>query len=104
MTPFPNFPRLVQSAQPNSNIADARHARETTLCNYLLEMREFYRWENEVPLARALPRQELGSWISEREALWDGLQADDLEPLRVGAQSYDAFDVDAINAALVPLG
>ncbi len=104
MMPFPDFPRLVQSVQRNCNIADARHARETTLCNYLLEMREFYRWEHEVPLARPLPRQELGSWISEREALWDGLQADDLEPLCVGERSYGTFDVAAINAALVPQG
>ena len=99
-----DFPRLVQSVQRNCHIADARHAREMTLCNYLLEMREFYRWEHEVPLARALPRQELGSWISEREALWDGLQADELEPLQLGGQSYDAFAVAAINAALVPRG
>jgi hypothetical protein len=104
MMPLPDFPRLVQSVQRNCNIADARHARETTLCNYLLEMREFYRWEHEVPLARPLPRQELGSWISEREALWDGLQADDLGPLCVGARSYGTFEVADINAALVPQG
>ncbi len=104
MMAIADFPRLVQGVQRNCNIADARHAREMTLCNYLLEMREFYRWEHEVPLARALPRQELGSWISEREALWDALQADDLEPLRVGERSYDAFEVGAINAALVPQG
>ena len=102
--PLSNFPQLVQSVQRNCHIADARHAREMTLCNYLLEMREFYRWEHEVPLARALPRQELGSWISEREALWDGLQADDLACVPVGDRSYDAFEVDAINAALVPQG
>ena len=99
-----NFPQLVQSVQRNCHIADARHAREATLCNYLLDMREFYRWEHEVPLARPLPRQELGSWISEREALWDELQADALERLPVGARSYDAFEVEAINAALVPQG
>lgn len=104
MMPFADFPQLVQSVQRNCDIADARHARETTLCNYLLEMREFYRWEHEVPLARVLPRQELGSWISEREALWDGLHAGDLEPLRLGGHSYDAFDVGPINAALIPLG
>jgi hypothetical protein len=99
-----DFPRLVQSVQRNCHIADARHARDMTLCNYLLEMREFYRWENELPLARALPRQELGSWISEREALWDGVLADGLESLHLGGCSYDAFDVAAINAALVPQG
>src|SRR3990172_5139084 len=104
MTPFPNFPRLVQSVQHNCNIADARHARDATLCNYLLEMREFYRWEHEVPLARALPPQELGTWIWEREALWNGVKTDDLESLRVGGRSYDAFEVAAINAALLPLG
>lgn len=99
-----DFSGLVQSVQRNCHIADARHAREMTLCNYLLEMRGFYRWEHAVPLAQALPRHELGSWISEREALWDELQVDSLELLRVGGQSYDAFDVDAVNAALVPQG
>lgn len=104
MMPFPEFPRLVQSVQRNCDIADARHARETTLCNYLLEMREFYRWEHEVPLARPLPRQDVGSWISQREAFWDGLQTDELQPLCVGEHSYHAFEVASINAALVPQG
>jgi hypothetical protein len=99
-----DFPRLVQSVQTNCHIADARHAREMTLCTYLLEMREYYRWEHEVPLGQALPKQELGSWISEREALWDTLQSDELAPLRVGERSHDAFDAAAINAVLVPQG
>jgi hypothetical protein len=102
--PLADFPQLVQSVQRNCHIADARYAREATLCNYLLEMREFYRWEHEIPLDRPLPRQELGSWISEREALWDGLGTDDLEPLPLGERSYHAFEVAAINAALVPQG
>jgi len=102
--PLANFSRLVQSVQRNCDIADARHARDMTLCNYLLGMREFYRWEHEVPLARALPRKELGSWIAEREALWDGLQEGDLGRLPLGEANYDAFDVGAINAALVPQG
>jgi len=104
MMPFPKFSRLAQSVQRNCHIADARHAREMTLCSYLLEMREFYRWEHELPLARALPRQALGSWISEREALWDSVQADELKPLSLGVRRYDAFDAGAINAALVPQG
>ncbi len=104
MMPLADFPLLVQSVQRNCHIADARHAREATLCNYLLEMREFYRWEHEIPLDRPLPRQELGGWISEREALWDGLATDVLEPLPLGERSYHAFEVAAINAALVPQG
>ena len=98
------FPQLVQSVQRNCHVADARYAREMTLCNYLLGMREFYRWEHEVPLTRALSRQDLGNWISEREALWDDLQTTELEPLCVDGECHDAFAVEAINAALVPRG
>ena len=36
---------LVQAVQTNCDIADARHARDVSLCTYLLGMREFYRWE-----------------------------------------------------------
>lgn len=52
MMPFSNFPQLVQSVQRNCHVADARHAREMTLCNYLLEMREFYRWEHDAAGAK----------------------------------------------------
>ena len=104
MMALADFPNLARSVQHNCNIADARHAREMTLCNYLLEMREFYRWEQELPLSRPVPRQALGSWITDREALWDGLQAGTLARLPLGGHSYDAFEVGAINAALVPHG
>jgi len=100
----PDLSELVQSVQRNCHVADAHHAREATLCNYLLEMRELYRWERAIPLDQPLPRQELGSWISEREALWDELAAGALKPLPLGARSYDAFEVAAINAVLVPQG
>jgi hypothetical protein len=102
MMPLSNLPQLAQSVQRNCHIADARHAREMTMCNYLLEMREFYRWEHHLPLAQPVPRQELGSWISEREAQWDALQGDAVERLPLGGHGYDAFEVGAINAALVP--
>jgi hypothetical protein len=41
---------LVQAVQTNCHIADARHAADLTLCTYLLQMREFYRWEQGLPL------------------------------------------------------
>jgi Family of unknown function (DUF6866) C-terminal domain/Family of unknown function (DUF6866) N-terminal domain len=104
MMPPSDFSELVRSVQRNCHIADARHAREATLCNYLLEMRELYRWERAIPLNRPLPQQDLSSWISEREALWDGMAVDALEPLPLGGRSYHAFEVAAINAVLVPQG
>lgn len=74
------------------------------MCNYLLAMRELYRWENEIPLAQPLPRQQLGDWLSAREALWEGLAAGEFRALPVDGKEYDPFDITAINAALAPHG
>ncbi len=99
-----DLPVLIEAVQANCHIADARHARELTMCNYLLGMRELYRWEQEVPLSRPLPKEELGAWLSQREALWGELEASDFRPLPVGGERYDPFAIAAINAALAPHG
>lgn len=93
---------LVQAVQTNCHIADARHATELSLCTYLLQMREFYRWEQGQPFGAALPRAEVGRWIAEREALWEGLEAEDYRALPLGdsGAAAEPFDVDRINAQL----
>ncbi|HSD60749.1 MAG TPA: hypothetical protein VLC55_07840, partial [Burkholderiales bacterium] len=56
---------LVNAVQRNCDIADARHARDMTLCTYLLEMRELYRWEQDMPLTALPPKDALGRWLTE---------------------------------------
>lgn len=99
---IPHFDRLVAAVQRNCHIADARHAREMTLCTYLLEMREFYRWESGIPLGDPLARSEVGEWLNAREALWETLAADDFAPLPLAGNEYEPFAVAAINQAIAP--
>lgn len=99
---IPQFDRLVAAVQRNCHIVDARHAREMTLCTYLLEMREFYRWEAGIAPGEPLARAEVGAWLNAREALWESLAGRDLAPLPLGDEEYDPFDVAAINRYLVP--
>ncbi|HZV55313.1 MAG TPA: hypothetical protein VFF82_10280 [Rhodocyclaceae bacterium] len=95
---------LLEAVQRNCHIADARHAREMTLCTYLLEMREFYRWEHDLPPGAAPPREDLGRWISEREALWEAVADEEFQPLPVAGALHDPFAAVAINAMLLPAG
>lgn len=97
-----HFDRLVAAVQRNCHIADARHAREMTLCTYLLEMREFYRWESGIPLGEPLARPEVGEWLNAREALWESLAGEDFGPLPLDGRAHDPFDVAAINREIVP--
>ena len=99
----PELESLKQAVQANCDIADARHAREMTMCNYLLAMRELFRWERGIPLAQSLPQAELGGWIARREERWNELEEADFGPLPLGG-GCDPFDNAAINAELAPLG
>lgn len=95
---------LVQAVQTNCHIADASHAADMTLCIYLLQMREFFRWEQGIEPMQTLSREAVGAWLPEREALWDTLEGMPFRSLPVGENTFDPFDVAAINTALEPHG
>ena len=96
--------RLIAAVQANCHIADARHAADLTLCIYLLQMREFYRWEHGIAALQPLPREQVARWLAAREALWESLEAIDYAPLPVAGQMVAPFDAAAVNALLRPHG
>lgn len=98
------LPLLVDTVQRNCDISDARHAGDYGLCTFLLKMREYFRWENELAFGRALPKQDLGEWLARREAGWEPLEAEAFAPLRLACGEVDAFEAGAANRELVPRG
>ncbi|HEX9178921.1 MAG TPA: hypothetical protein VF859_00885 [Burkholderiales bacterium] len=95
---------LVDAVQHNCDVADARHARDMTLCTYLLEMRELYRWEQEMPLTAMPPKDALGRWLTEREARWNQLEESTYQALPVEDGRLDPFEARAVNDRLLPQG
>ena len=99
-----NLGQLVSAVQKNCHISDARHAGDFTLCIFLLKMREFYRWENEIPFTRDLPKSEVGEWLQERERMWTDIETSPFESLPVEGEALDPFDADKINNTLTADG
>ncbi|HEY9099186.1 MAG TPA: hypothetical protein VIN38_09980 [Thiobacillus sp.] len=99
-----NFSALIDTVQKNCTIADARHARDMTMCTFLLEMREYYRWEMEIPYGARLPKDELGDWLNARESLWDTVEAEEFAPLPLNTAGIDPFEANDVNRALIPMG
>lgn len=93
---------LKQIVQTNCHIADSRAAGNYTLCIYLLKMREFYRWESGYDYGDALPRDEVGSWLREREQLWETLEEQTFLSIPIDGTEFDPFDAASINAILRP--
>jgi uncharacterized protein DUF6866 len=99
-----NIPELAEVVQRNCDISDARYAGEYGMCTFLLKMREYYRWEHELPLTRALPRAELGDWLSARETRWRTIEGEEFRPLPLGCGALDPLAADVANRELLPLG
>ncbi|MDH5287144.1 MAG: hypothetical protein OEX23_11000 [Betaproteobacteria bacterium] len=100
----PEIAALARTVQANCHVSDARHARDLTLCTYLLEMRELYRWERGLAPGGALVKGAVGAWLAEREALWAGLDERGYAVLPIGGSDVDPFDAETANAALAPQG
>jgi hypothetical protein len=96
---------LIASVQRNCDLADAHHAREKSLCTYLLGMREYYRWAARLPAAAAPDRGALSRWVSDREQNWEALREAESEfaPLPL-CGGVDPFDDDAANDLLAADG
>jgi hypothetical protein len=99
-----NLPELAEAVQRNCDISDARYAGDYGMCTFLLKMREYYRWEHELPFTRALPRGELGDWLSAREAEWRSLESEEFRPLPLESGAADPLAADAANRELLPRG
>jgi hypothetical protein len=99
-----NFGELIDTVQQNCHISDAQYAGYYTMCVFLLKMREYYRWENGIPLTEALPREGVGTWLVERERSWDELDELQFSRVPVGTADHDPFDAGSINRELVPAG
>lgn len=99
-----HFDPLLEAVRKNCHIADALHAGDYTLCVYLLKMREYFRWEKGYGFADALPHAEVGSWLKEREQLWEVLEHETYASLPIDGTEYDPFDTEGLNRILNPHG
>lgn len=96
--------QLGEIVQHNCHISDALHARNYSLCIYLLKMREFYRWEQGFAFRDPLPKGPLGEWLTSREQLWESLEENDYRPLILNGHEYLPFESHSINEQLAGAG
>lgn len=94
----------LEAVRTNCHIADAHYATDYTLCVYLLKMREFYRWENDLPFNATLPHKDLTDWLTQRESRWEELEGSDFLPVPVMDTHHDPFEAEAINTTLNQIG
>jgi hypothetical protein len=96
--------QITRQVQRNCDIADAGSGAVFSLCGFLLRLRDFYKWEHDL-----LPWQEpepatLLEWVEAREEMWLEIAEEPFQPISMDGETFDAFDLDAINGRLRPSG
>jgi hypothetical protein len=99
-----NLGELASTVQKNCHISDARYAGELTLCVFLIKMREYYRWELNIPFAAQIPKESVSEWLREREQVWERLSGASFERLPLASGRHDPFDAETVNRELLPRG
>lgn len=99
-----NIERLARAVQANCDVSDAQFAGNYSLCTFLLKMREYFRWERQLPLTQPLDKVAIGAWLSQREQYWDTLGETVWQLLPLNEHTFDPFDTATINAQLTPGG
>ena len=89
-----NLNQLQQHVQHNCHISDAVHAGQYTLCIYLMKMREYFRWEKALGFQDQIDNNVIGHWLTQRETLWENLEASPFTSLIVGDDEFEPFDID----------
>ena len=102
MSSLPNL--LIESVKYNCDLSDAEHAGDYSLCVYLMHMREYFRWEQNLPYDAKLDAGMVGEWVSAREQYWDTLEGQSYRKISLPTGEVDAFDIEQINSWLVPQG
>jgi len=100
----PELNNLVGKVQQNCHVSDAFYAGNYTMCVFLLKMREFYRWEQRIPLTETLARKDVGDWLVAREQTWDEIENEDFAALPFKDELHDPFEADGINRHLLQQG
>ncbi|WP_126455120.1 Sfum_1244 family protein [Sulfuriflexus mobilis] len=96
---------LRQRIQHNCHISDARYAGNYSICTFLLKMREYYRWEQAIPLSQQIAKDEVGPWLTARERAWDDLDEQEYAALHCcERQDIEPFDENTLNQGLLEQG
>ena len=102
---LPALPQsLLRAVQHNCDVSDAQHAGSYTLSIYLLHMREYFRWHEQLGLEVVLGAAEVGEWVDAREQQWANLHEADYQELPIFGHRVDPFDAETVNDWLVLRG
>jgi len=91
---------LIDQIQFNCDVSDARYWGFFSICGLLMSLRVLYLTVNDMRPWAQIDREEISTWISQKESKWEELEDKELRPLTINGVSLDPFDLESANNIL----
>jgi hypothetical protein len=91
---------LANDIKFNCDVSDAQYWGYFSVCGLLMRYRDLFRSEKGLKPWATINREEIMSWISDKESRWPELEEKGFRDLTIGGNTYGPFEVDQINHAL----
>jgi len=95
---------LIEQIRHNCSISDCRYAGTYSVCGLALRLRDLYKWEKGLEPWVEEDSSVVLEWIGEKEEEWDKLEGQEFAEITVAGKTFDPFDVEGLNAVVVPQG
>ncbi len=95
---------LIEQVRHNCSISDCRYAGTYSVCGLALRLRDLYKWEKGLEPWIEEDSSVILEWIGKKEDEWDKLGEQEFAGISAAGKTYDPFDVEGLNAILVPQG
>ena len=92
--------RLLADIKHNCDISDAVYWGYFSICGLLMRYRDLFRSEHRLDPWSAIPRQDIATWIEQKESRWPELEGRAFRQLTIEGRMFDPFDADGVNAAV----
>lgn len=95
---------ILPTIRKNCDISNAHHSGLFSLCGLFLRMKDQYNWEQNNPPWNPTDKDQLLSWIDNKENSWLGCLDSPFEPIRLKGRAFHYLNNQVINQYLLPVG
>jgi hypothetical protein len=95
---------ILPAIRKNCDISNAHYSGLFSICGLFLRLKDQYNWERNNPPWNPTDKDQLLTWIDNKETLWLDCLDSPYKPIRINGRDYNYLNNQVVNQYLLPAG
>jgi hypothetical protein len=95
---------ILPAIRKNCDISNAYYSGLFSICGLFLRLKDQYNWEQNNPPWNPTDKDQLLTWIDNKETLWLDCLDSPYEPIRINGRAFNYLNNQVVNQYLMPAG